>query len=97
MYEASNTVFFRISREMVTFHCQLSGGRKFVLTALNAVLGPTPATAFLSAGPIVSRLRQAGQSASDVVLPCHPVSTETVHGGLFAIRRMSSITFARPT
>src|SRR5262249_41152179 len=96
IYEASTTVSFMTSREIVIFHCQLSGGRKSVLTALNAVFGPTPATAFFSAGPIVSRLRQTGQSARLMVPPCQPVSTDVVHGGLLAMRRMSSITLARP-
>ena len=75
-------MFFRISLEIETFHCQLSGGRNSVLTRLKAVLGPTPATAFFRPGLIVSRLRQVGQSASVVRPPCQPVSTVTDHGGL---------------
>src|ERR1051325_1900627 len=96
MYDISATVFFITSREIERFHCQLSGGRKSVVAALKAVLGPTPATAFFRPGLIVSRLRQVGQSASVVRPPCQPVSTVTDHGGFVAIRRMSSITFARP-
>src|SRR5258707_14711327 len=92
MYGTSTMVFFITSREIEMFHCQLSGGRKPVLTRLKAVLDPTPATAAFKPGLIVSRLRQVGQSAKLTRPPCQPLSTDTDQGGLLAMRRMSSIT-----
>src|SRR5882724_2596792 len=96
MYETSATVFFRISRETVIFHCQLSGGLKFSSTALKPVLLLTPATAFFNPGPIVSRLRKVGSSLS-LVAPSPPKLefTVVVQGGLPDNRSTSSITFER--
>src|SRR5882724_10677300 len=96
MYEISATVFFRISRETVMFHCQLSGGLKFSSTALNPVLLLTPASAFLRPGLIVSRLRKVGSSLSFAkALPPQLELTTCVQGGLPASRSTSSITFER--
>src|SRR5215813_14372079 len=80
---------------MVRFHCQLSGGRKLSLTALKAVFGPTPATAFAKPGLMVSRLRKVGSSRRLVELPPQLELTAVVQGGLPDIRRTSSITFER--
>src|SRR5437667_6634911 len=96
MYETSATVFFRISRETVMFHCQLSGGLKFSSTALNPVLLLTPASAFLRPGFMVSRLRKVGSSLSFAAsLPPQLELTFCVHGGLPDMRSTSSITFER--
>src|SRR6266480_6915642 len=96
IYENSATVFLIISRETVTFHCQLSGGLKFSSTALKPVLVLTPARAFFRPGPIVSRLRKVGSSLS-LVAPSPPQLelTTAVHGGLPDSRKTSSITFER--
>src|SRR5688500_14231739 len=85
-----------ISRETVRFHCQLEGGRKLRSTAANAVLVPTPATAFARPGLMVSRLRQVGQSSRVLLPPAQPELTTVAQGGLPARRRTSSITLARP-
>src|SRR5438128_5011229 len=95
MYEISATVFFRISRETVTFHCQLSGGLKFSSTALKPVLVLTPAIAFFRPGFMVSRLRKVGSSARLAVLPPQLEFTTVVQGGLPDNRSTSSITFER--
>src|SRR5689334_4224335 len=95
MYETSATVFFKISRDTVTFHCQLSGGLKFSSTALKAVVLLTPATASLSPGFIVSRLRKVGSSARLAVPPPQLEFTVVVQGGLPDRRKTSSITFER--
>src|SRR5712692_8429784 len=95
MYETSATVFFRISRETVMFHCQLSGGLKFSSTALKPVLLLTPASAFLRPGFMVSRLRKVGSLERSAVPPPQLEFTTAVHGGLPANRRTSSITFER--
>src|SRR5258708_21427507 len=83
MYETSATVFFRISRETVMFHCQLSGGLKFSSTAAKPVLVPTPATLLFKPGLMVSRLRKVGSSVS-FEFPSHPPLglTAAVQGGL---------------
>src|SRR5712664_4333174 len=96
MYETSATVFFRISRETVMFHCQLSGGLKFSSTAAKPVLVPTPATLLFKPGLMVSRLRKVGSSVS-FEFPAHPPLglTFAVQGGLPERRRTSSITFER--
>jgi hypothetical protein len=62
-------VFFINSCETVRFHCQLSGGLKSSLTALKAVLAPTPATALRRPGLMVSRLRKVGSSPRLAVEP----------------------------
>src|SRR2546425_10005357 len=96
MYENSATVFFKISRETVMFHCQLSGGLKFSSTALKPVLVLTPATAFFRPGLIVSRLRKVGSSLSlEFPSPPQLELTTAVQGGLPDSRRTSSITFER--
>src|SRR5205085_2817498 len=84
-----------ISREMVKFHCQLSGGRKFSLTALKAVLEPTPATASFNPGLMLSRLRKVGSLPRIGVLPPELELTVTVQGGFWESRKTSSITFER--
>src|SRR4029453_12348113 len=96
MNETSATVFFSTSRDTVIFHCQLSGGLKSSLTALKAVLLLTPATALISPGLIVSRLRNVGSSLS-FAFPSPPQLelTTLVQGGLPDRRRTSSITFER--
>src|ERR1700674_2822224 len=71
IYETSATVFFRISRDTVMFHCQLSGGLKFSSTALKPVLLLTPAKLFFRPGFMVSRLRKVGSSVS-FEFPSHP-------------------------
>src|SRR6266852_2161588 len=95
IYETSATVFLRISRETVMFHCQLSGGLKFSSTALKPVLLLTPATAFFRPGFMVSRLRKVGSSVRFGVPPPQLELTDVVHGGLPDKRRTSSITFER--
>src|ERR1051326_1263284 len=95
MYETSATVFFKISRDTVTFHCQLSGGLKFSSTALKPVLLLTPASAFFSPGLMVSRLRKVGSSARFAVLPPQLEFTTVVQRGLPDKRSTSSITFER--
>src|ERR1051326_775865 len=95
MYETSATVFFKISRDTVTFHCQLSGGLKFSSTALKPVLLLTPASAFFSPGFIVSRLRKVGSSAKLAVPPPQLELTVAVQGGLADRRKTSSMTLER--
>src|SRR6266550_8865260 len=77
------------------FHCQLSGGLKFSLTALKPVLLLTPASAFFRPGLIVSRLRKVGSSARFAVPPPQLELTTWVQGGLPDKRSTSSITFDR--
>src|SRR5262245_49505472 len=84
-----------ISREMVRFHCQLSGGRKSTFTALNGVLDPAAAVLLTSPALIVSSERKVGSSASVDFASIGLVLTWVVQGGLAASRRRSSITLVR--
>src|SRR5678815_667333 len=92
-YETSATVFFITSCETVTFHCQLSGGRKFVSTELRP---PTFAARFASTVALaLSMVRHVGQSARLTAAEFQPVSTWVVHGGLSASLSTEAITFER--
>ena len=80
-----------ISRDTVTFHCQLSAGLKFGSMEL---MPAKPAAEVFKAGLIVSRLLQVGQSDKSTAESFQPESTIVFHGGLLARRSRPEITFA---
>src|SRR5215210_1713453 len=90
-YETSATVFFMISRETVTFHCQLSGGLK--LGSIEFIPPPVTALFANTAALALSIVRQVGQSAKLTWPPFHPVSSDVVQGGLSASLSSPAITF----
>src|SRR6185436_11496110 len=92
-YETSATVFFIISRETVTFHCQLSGGLK--LGSIEFIPPPVAALVASTVALALSRVRQVGQSAKLTWPEFHPVSNDVVQGGLSPSLRSPAITFER--
>src|SRR5215510_10089443 len=84
-----------ISREIVRFHCQLSGVRKSTFSALKVVFDPTPAVLFFSPALIESRLRKFGLSVSCELAVIESVVTWFVQKGFPDNRRRSSITLVR--